>query len=158
MARVKDTFGYKGFLKVISLSDFNRLEKEKTLFYYTDDGKRIDLIISTVKIRPTYYLVSFKNITSQNEAKKLKGKILLTDESPKLNKGEFHYQDLLNLKVSLLNGEIIGYVENVMFLPNQEVLEVKDKNGKVILIPFAQQFINKIDNNIIYITPIEGLL
>lgn len=158
IAKVKDTFGYKGFVKVISLSDFDRLEKDARLFYYDDDGIKVELKITSCEKRVTYYLISFEGIANLEDAKRLKGKTLMTLDKPKVKKGEYHYQDLINLKVSTLDGTLIGVVENIRFLPNQELLEVRNNDNKITLIPFVEEFISKIEEDIIYITPIEGLL
>ena len=109
--------------------------------------------------------MSFKSITSRNDAEKLKNhKILVkTDDVPKLKKDEFHLVELVNLEVKLSEEDKFKIIGKVIGLENEKnnllVVELS-KNQKKVLIPFVKEIVPLIDlkNNFIIITPPNGLL
>ena len=67
---------------------------------------------------------------------------------------------IINLKVVDDSGNEIGRVIDINEVPQGEILVIKKNNGGKALIPFVNEFIKEIDieNGLIIITPIEGLL
>ena len=74
-----------------------------------------------------------------------------------LKEDEFYLHELLGKRVENTEGELLGTVTDVIFLPSSPVLEVKDGENERILIPFVNAFIAKIDKDLIIINEIEGL-
>ena len=91
-------------------------------------------------------------------------KILVkTSKLPKLKKEEFHFLELLNLKVKTLENDELKIIGKVVNLENEKnnllVIELF-KNQKKVLIPFVKKIVPIIDikNNFIIINPPNGLL
>ena len=74
-----------------------------------------------------------------------------------LEDDEFYLHELIGKKVKNTEGELLGTVTDVIFLPSSPVLEVKNEENQKILIPFVGAFIAKVDQNQIVINEIEGL-
>ena len=155
VAKIYDTFGYKGDLRINLLSDFERLKKG-SLFYIIKDGKKLTLTIENVKKASKFYIVSFEEIKDINLANNIKGSILYTNEFPNLKKGEYHYQDLVGMDVFLKDDKKIGEIVNIIFNKTQQILEISH-NQKIIKIPFCEEFVEVLDDKII-LSPIEGML
>ena len=155
VAKIFDTFGYKGDVRLNLLSDFDRL-KNGSKFYIIKDNKKIELTISNIKKASKFYIVSFLEVYDINSANNIKGYTLYTDDAPKLKDGEYHYQDLIGIDVILENNQKIGEVINIIFNPTQQILEIS-YNLKTIMIPFCDEFIKVCDDKII-LSPIEGML
>ena len=160
--------GISGKIKVKSLSDFEER--------FTDPGKRwiqkenetpreVELTHGFKKPGKELFIISFKEIDNRNQAENLKGhKILVkVDAIPKLNKGEFHLTELVNLKVKILENNqlhIIGTVINLANEKNNLLVIQLLKNNKEVLIPFVKEIVPvvNIKKNFIVITPPSGLL
>ncbi len=160
--------GINGKIKVKSLSDFEER--------FIDPGKRwiqkenetpreLELINGFKKPGKELFIVTFKGINNRNQAENLKGhKILVkVDAIPKLNKGEFHLTELVNLKVKILENNklhVIGKVINLTNEKNNLLLIQLLKNNKEVLIPFVKQIVPVVDlkKQFIIITPPSGLL
>ena len=160
--------GINGKIKVKSLSDFEER--------FTEAGKRwiqkenetpreFELTHGFKKPGKELFIITFKGINNRNQAENLKGyKILVkVDSIPKLNKGEFHLTELVNLKVKILENNqlhIIGKVINLANEKNNLLVIQLLKNNKEVLIPFVKEIVPIVDikKQFIIITPPLGLL
>ena len=160
--------GINGKIKVKSLSDFEER--------FTYPGKRwiqkenetpieFELTHGFKKPGKELFIITFKGINSRNQAENLKGhKILVkVDAMPKLSKGEFHLNELLNLKVKILENNKLKIIGKVINLANEKnnllVIQLLNKN-KEVLVPFVKEIVPVIDikKQFIVITPPSGLL
>ncbi|WP_269621942.1 ribosome maturation factor RimM [Prochlorococcus marinus] len=128
--------------------------KEKPYKIQLVSGKRIP--------GKSIYIVSFSGIDDRNKAKDLVGHKFLvkSNQRPKLAQGEFHFLDLIGLKVKLSNKENeIGEVINLSSAGN-DLLEVKLLEGKKVLIPFVKEIVPEIHikEGWLIISPPKGLL
>ena len=160
--------GINGEIKVKSLSDFEER--------FTEAGKRwiqkenetpreFELTHGFKKPGKESFVITFKGINNRNQAENLKGhKILVkVDAIPKLNKGEFHLTELINLNVKILeNNElhIIGKVINLVNEKNNLLVIQLLKNKKEVLIPFVKEIVPVVDikEQFIILNPPPGLL
>ena len=160
--------GINGKIKVKSLSDFEErftkpgirwIQKEK------ESPRELELTSGFKKPGKDSFVIKFKGIKNRNEAEKLKGyKVLVRfDEIPKLNKDEFHLNELINLKVKILENNklhIIGKVINLTNEKNNLLVIQLLKNNKEVLIPFVKEIVPVVDikKQFIVLTPPSGLL
>lgn len=108
-------------------------------------------------------LATFENISDRTTAESLRGASVLI---PKQNlaepiPGEFYIQDLIGLKVLLVDThELIGQIVNVMLDTGQELWVIESAQGKEILFPAVPEFVEEIDldKEEVLINPPEGLL
>ncbi len=160
--------GITGKLKIKSLSDFQERFTEpgkRWLQIYDNNPICYELTSGYQKPSTDIYIVSFKGINSRSEAEKFKKyKILVRkDDIPKLKENEFHYNELLNLKVKLLidnKFEIIGEVVDLITENNNLIAINLYNKKKKVLIPFVDKIVTKVDkkNRFIIIDPPKGLL
>ena len=160
--------GINGKIKVKSLSDFEErftepgkrwIQKEK------ETPKELELTHGFKKPGKELFIITFKGINNRNQAENLKGhKILVkVDAIPKLNKGEFHLNELINLKVKILENNQLHIIGKVINLVNEKnnllVIELLN-NNKEVLIPFVKEIVPVVDikKQFILLTPPAGLL
>ena len=160
--------GINGKIKVKSLSDFEER--------FTEPGKRwiqkgnenpreLELTHGFKKPGKELFITKFKGINNRNQAENLKGhKILVkVDAIPKLNEGEFHLTELVNLKVKILENNQLRIIGKVINLANEKnnllVIQLLN-NNKEVLIPFVKEIVPVVDikKNFILLTPPSGLL
>ena len=108
------------------------------------------------------YIISFEIINNRTSAELLIGQSLLVPSThrPNLNEDEYHYLDLVGLKVKLSKeGEAIGEITDLTSAGN-DLLEVKLVEGKKVLIPFVKEIVPEIflKDGWLKISPPPGLL
>lgn len=119
------------------------------------------LTITSVRNHNGTLLLGFKGITDRNAAEKLRDVLLIADvdiDAQGLDEDDFHIQQLLGCTVVTESGKEIGEVADVVPLPGQDLLAVK-QNGKEILIPFVRAIVPIVDvkKKLITVVEQEGL-
>jgi len=92
------------------------------------------------------FVVKFLGIDTISEAEKYIGSEIRISEGalPAVKDGSFYTFQLKGCRVFAVDGECIGTVADVFGAGGTEILKVDGDNGET-LIPFAQQFMKKID-------------
>lgn len=159
IGRITSTHGIRGELKVDSLSDFERFKPGKTVFI-EEKGKYLPFEIESVRQHQNRYLVKFVGKDNINDVLMYKGLDLYVNEKSEeaLDDDEYYYEDLIGKMVRTDQGETVGIITSMIEVPQGHLIEVKKTNGKTVLIPFVSFFIDSIDDQMVVIKPIEGLL
>lgn len=160
VGNIVGTFGIKGELKLKSSSDFidERLETGNTL--YIERNNEIGKItISSARFHKDSYLITINGLTDINLVTEYVGATLYVKKSElkDLPSDEYYDDDLIGLLAYNTQGELIGKVVDIVDIPSSSLLEIEDKEGKKILIPFVEAFIKDITEEGIIIEEIEGL-
>jgi len=143
-------FGVKGFVKVRPFSgEISHLLKLHSVIVIKN-GKEQQLCIEEIETSgnsPPIVLMRFQGINSPEAAKTLSGAQLLAgrDQAAPLNDGEFYIEDLKGLPVSCENGEIIGYITDVVEGGGGELIEIRLNNDEKRLVPFIKEFFSEIN-------------
>ena len=161
IGQIVNTYGIKGFLKVVPYTDDNkRFERLKTV-YVDQKGKKLEIEIEEIKYSKNLVLLKLKGIDSIEEAEKYKNAILKIDRknAVELPENTYFMVDLLGLSVYTEEGENIGKVEDIFKTGSNDVYVVKDELGKQILLPAIESVIKQIDikNGKIIVHLLEGL-
>ena len=160
--------GINGQVKVKSLSDFEeRFLKPGTRWLQKENEppSKIELISGFKQPGKESFIIRLKGINTRNHAEQFKKfKILVkTNKIPKLNKGEFHLLELINLQVKALENDELKIIGKVINLENERnnllVIELF-KNQKKVLVPFVKEIVPLVDikNSFLIINPPNGLL
>ena len=160
--------GINGKVKVKSLTDFEErflVPGTRWVQKENDPPSAIELTAGFKQPGKETFIISFKGITTRNDAEKLKKHRIMvkTNKLPKLNKEEFHFIELVNLEVKVLENEelkVIGKVVNLENERNNLLVVELFKNKKKVLIPFVKEIVPVINKrkNYIVIKPPKGLL
>ena len=157
--------GLQGALRVKPDSEFSeRFTEPGQRWILNSDQKLEEVELISGKKLPgkEIYIMTFASITNREEAEKKIGFKLLVPSSsrPHLRENEYHYLDLIGLQAKLdPNEDEIGEVTNLLNAGN-DLLEIKLKNGKKVLIPFVEPIVPTVSlkDGWIIITPPPGLL
>ena len=152
--------GLKGEIKIniftVSLESFKILKS-----YFIDENKSI-LINKKIKQVGKKIIASIENSKDRDEALSFKGKQIFTlrENFPKTKNNEFYVIDLIGSKVVDLKENYLGKVEDIKNFGAGDLLEINNLNKNNFYIPMNKEnLINvDIDNKIITVDPIEGLL
>jgi len=159
---IKKPFGYKGeMIFLFDIKDIDELEEFDFLFFNID-GELVPFLIENFSIRDEKSAVfKIEDIDNSEDAKKYIGcGIYLTAE--KIQETDTKKSNLRNLSgfavVDTIAGQI-GNIEEILSLPEQDILKVKS-GEKEILIPDVEEIVINVDlkNKIVIVTTPEGLL
>lgn len=155
--QILTTHGIKGDLKVKDLSDFNRFYKGSRL-YINYKGEYIEVKVCKASEFGNFLLVAFEGLQDINLVEKYHSDYIYVseiDRNDNLDENEFYYNDLIGKNVISENGEARGIVVEVRELPQAHYLVV-EYNDKKVLVPFIDEFILSVGENIV-VKEIEGL-
>lgn len=158
--KITNVHGIKGEVKVKSLCDSLELLCEFDSFFLDDKGNKQIKVINS-KIHKNIAIMELDGIFDRNQAELLKNQILYIDRNfLELPEDTYFIQDLIGVNVlnykdnSIIYGEIIDVVQTGA----NDVYHAK-LGEKLYLIPAIPSVVKKVDleNNIMEITPLEGL-
>jgi len=158
---ITTTHGVRGEVKVFPTTDDPaRFKKLKNVIL--DTGKeKLELEIAGVKFFKNMVILKFKGIDDINDVEKYRKKSLYVtrENAVKLKKDEYFIADLIGMKVSTDEGEELGTLSDVMQTGANDVYEVKDADGKTVLIPAIPDVVQEtdLDGGVMRIRPLEGL-
>ena len=159
IAKVIKTSGFRGDVCLRPLSRFfDKYIVEEDLMVGTtlDDANKI--IIEMVNGVGKKRKFKFFGFDSSHTAKKIVGMTIFVKASidAKIN---WISKEILGFKVIDDSGIIIGFVNDVMWLPNYDAYIIQDEN-KEYIIPIIPEIIEKVDykNETIFIKVMDGLL
>lgn len=161
IGQIVNTNGLKGTLKVKPFTDdIKEFETFKSI--YIQQGKELlEFKIEKVGYIKNMVLLKFQGIDDINEAEKYRNMYLKVNRNalPDLPENTFYIVDLLECEVFTTEGELLGKVKDVFNTGSNDIYDVKDINGKQILIPAIKDVIKNIDipNKKITIELMEGL-
>ena len=159
IAKVTKTFGLRGDVCLRPLSRFfDEYIIEEDLMVGSDIDSAVKIIIEMVYGVGKKRKFKFLGFNSSHSAKKIIGMTIFVKASPdaKIN---WISKEILGFKVIDEQGNSIGCVNDVMWLPNYDAYIIEDET-KEYIIPIIPEIIKKIDyqNSIIIIKVMDGLL
>ena len=165
VGKVVGVQGLKGELRINPASEFPERFTEPGTRWLKARGKlpkQIELKSGRQLPGKTVFVVRFAGVDSREAAEELVGQTLMVpaDNRPELEDGEFHFLDLLGLEARhSSDGAVIGTVSNLISGGN-ELLEIKNNEGALYLIPFVKEIVPEInlDGGWLTINPPPGLL
>lgn len=160
VAVISNVHGIKGEVKVKSFTEPS--DNFASYCPLTDkNGEKFDIKILS-DAGGGIFRCKVEGINSRDDAENIKGIELFIKKSalPLLDdEDEFYHEDLIDCKITFLNGEKIGYVSSVHNFGAGDILEIKTFEGKSILIPFTKAFVPFVDvkNKVIKVEKALGL-
>lgn len=161
VGQIVNTYGIKGFVKVVPLVDDNNQFKDFKILYMQEKRNLIELHIEEVKFSKNLVLLKFKGIDTIEQAEEFKNYYLQAKRSYiKLEEGAHFIVDLIGLEVYTESGEFLGILKEVLQPGANDVYIVEDESKKQILLPVIPDVIKKIDikDNKVIVKLMEGLI
>ena len=105
-------------------------------------------------------LLTFDGVSDRGAAEKIKNVWLMADvDIAESDADEFHVQLLIGSTIELIDGTVLGTIDDVLTTKGQNLLSFM-RDGKQVLIPFVKAIVPTVDiaARKVVITPPEGLL
>lgn len=155
---VNNVRGLRGEIKVIHYCDYKEFFEELDSVLIENTEYEIE----TIKYYKDQVVLKLSGIDTVEAAEKLKNKTVSARKSdlPPLPEGVFYVADLIGCKAYLEDGTYVGQVSDVIQNGPTDILELKNDDGKQILIPKVKEFVPyiSVEEKKLTITPIDGLL
>ena len=143
VGQIVNSYGIKGFLKVVPFVDNNNQFKEFKRLYINQNK---ELKVQEVKFSKNLVLVKVEGIDTIEEALKLKNLYLYAKrEDIKLEEGAYFIVDLIGLEVYTEEGKLLGILKEVLQPGANDVYVVENKNKEQILLPVIPDVVKNID-------------
>lgn len=162
LGKVVSKFSFKGevLIKLDTDEPETYLEMESVFVEY---GKNlVPFFIERSSLhKSTLLRVKFEEVDSEEDADDLKNcdLYLPLDMLPDLDDDQFYFHEIIGYKVEDINYGPVGILTAVNDNTSQVLFEI-DHDGKQVLIPMNDQFLDRVDKKtkVIYVKTPEGLI
>ena len=157
IGQVTGTFGIKGELKVFSESDFVEYRYRKGAKIIFQD--KTEHTVSSSRFHKGNVLITIDELYNINLVLDKVGMKVYAheDDVPPLGDDEYYIDSLVGLKVYNTKDEYLGEVSDIIEIPSGFILEIIDENDSRFLLPFVDEFVKEINDELIIIEEIEGI-
>ncbi len=163
VAKILNFHGIKGEAKLgFSKGRENQTASLSRVFVKKNNQYK-ELNVSYVRFHKHFAIVKFKEFETVNDVEDFKGcDIFLpkTEVEENLDNDEYLISDLIGIEVYDEDGCCLGEVSQIGENAANNILSVKDNNGKEHLVPFVKDLVPVVDlkNKKIVVNNIEGLI
>lgn len=162
IGKIVDTFGYKGMVKVLPLTDFPERFKKLHKVKLVHNDKILDMEVETTKPHNNVFLFKFKGIESKEEAVKYKSGFIKVpeEETYALPEGYYYHFQLKGMDVHDEKRGYLGKLTDIIETGANDVYVVKSEKYGEILIPAIKQVIKSVnvENKLMQVELLEGLI
>jgi len=118
------------------------------------------LTVASTRSATGRWYVGFAGVEDRDAAEELRGVELVAEADDADEEDAWYVHELVGLSVERPDGEVLGKVTDLLKMPAQDLLEIKQKNGSKALIPFVEEFVPEVDivGGRVIVTPPYGLL
>lgn len=155
VGQIVNTHGIRGEIKINPWTDDIEDLLDLDIFYDKDGSA---LKVENSKVHKNVLIVKFKEISTMNDAEKLKGKTIFTEKVP-LPEGRYYIKDLIGIKV-FEEDSLLGVLTDVFNTGANDIYEVRTNDKKHIYLPVIEGVIGDVDleNKKMYVKIPDGLL
>ena len=162
LGKVVSKFSFKGevLIKLDTDEPESYLEMESVFVDY--DNNLVPFFIEKSNLQKSNLLrVKFEDVDSEEDAEDLiKCDLYLPlDLLPTLNEDQFYFHEIIGFTVEDANYGTVGTLTGINDTTAQALFEI-EKNGKLILIPMNDEFLQKVDKKkkTIFVQAPDGLI
>lgn len=163
VAKILNFHGIKGEAKIgFTKGRENQIESLKKVFVKKNNDFS-ELNVSSVRFHKHFAIIKFKEFQTVNDVEEFKGCDLYVPKEQveeTLANDEYLISDLIGMDVYDEDGSCIGTVAAIGENLANDLLSVKDANGKEHLVPFVKEIVPVVDlkGRKVVINNIEGLI
>lgn len=148
LGKIVKPHGIKGAVQIYPYSDSDLLLKTETLYISDDQGRNVPFHVSWARSKKKNALIiQFSKVTDRNFSEQLTGKDVFIDKAklPQLDPEEYYHFQLKGLKVYDSKRGFTGHIQGILDAGGNDILVIKDKGNKEIMIPAVKEFLMEID-------------
>lgn len=139
-------YGLKGWVRIQPFQDTAALLASKNWQHVSSDGAVTPVELEKAKVHGAGIVAKIKGIDTPEDAAAFRGAVALYREDfPETEEDEYYWVDLIGCSVINKVGEMIGTVVGLIDNGVHDILRVKKANGKEILIPFVEDYLESVN-------------
>jgi len=160
IGEVAGSFGVRGELKIVPLTDFpDRFTRTPTV-YLGEDHRPYQ--VQRAHPHKQHILLTLAGVEDRDAAERLRGLRIWvpTSELTPLAADQFYLHDLIGLRVRHVDGRDLGAIADVIVTPGADLFLVRGMpNGQDVLLPAVKAFVKTVDlaAGMVLVDPIPGL-
>ena len=158
IGKIVNVHGLRGDMKVVPWCDDPEFLCEFDTLYLGKAQKPVT--VTAARLQKGNVLLHLEGVDTVEEAEKLRNQVLYMDrDEVELEEGVYFIQDLIGLEVlDVDTGKSYGKLTDVMQTGANDVYEVKDADGKTVLIPAIPDVVQEtdLDGGVMRIRPLEA--
>ncbi|MCL6479664.1 MAG: ribosome maturation factor RimM [Peptococcaceae bacterium] len=148
IGKVVSTYGTRGMLKVLPLTDFPDRFLDMDRVTLEQNGKQRDFAVTGVKRHRKHILIRLGQVNDVSAAETLRGALIKVgrEELTPLPEDSYYIFDIVGLNVYSPEGEFLGVVEDVIQTGANDVYVVDTGDKKApVLVPALKDVIREVD-------------
>ncbi len=147
VGKIINTHGLRGEVKVITWTDSPEVFENLGFVTLKTRSDLVHLDISGIKYQKNNIILKFKQISSIEEAEKLKNSILWAERTSlgELPEGVYYIADLIGLEVFTKDGSKIGILTDVFSAGACDVYDIRRDGKKNLLVPIIPETEKTVD-------------
>ncbi len=144
IGKIIDTFGVKGYLKVIPLSKKEVFKDLKRIFLKRKGGDYAEFELEDIEFKGDFVTIKIKGYNTPEEARLFKGAHIHIpeEELPPAGEDEFYYYQLIGMIVKDRKGNVIGKVKAIHDIGTYHLIELEDEKT---YIPFVSDIVKDVN-------------
>lgn len=160
VARIGRAHGLKGEVSVELRTDIPEDRLVPGEVFDTEPASAGPLTVDRVRVQGGRWYVQFEEIRDRDAAEAARGVELTLDGTESDEDDAWYVHQLVGLAVVRPDGTAVGEVVDLLSMPAQDLLVVKEPNGHRAMIPFVEEFVPEVDLEAgrVTVTPPYGLL
>jgi len=160
VARIGKAHGLKGEVSLDVRTDIPQTRLVPGATFETAGGSVGHLTIARVREQAGRWYVAFAEIADRDAAEAARGTELVIEASASDEDDAWYVHELVGLRAQRPDGTVVGEVVDLLSMPAQDVLVVREPSGNRAMIPFVEAFVPHVDveHGTVVVTPPYGLL
>lgn len=157
--RIVNTHGVRGAVMIESWCDEPEVLCGVRTLYYKKGGELIPLEVTKASVHKGRVMASLYGVDSIEEASLLKNIVVFADRD-ELPVGEdrVFVADMIGMTVvDARDGKTLGVLEDYLENPANDLFSVRTPDGREVLVPAVDEFIDHVDDEKVYLLPIPGM-
>jgi len=147
MGYVSGAFGVRGWVKIHADTEYADNLFDYPTWWLGRDGDWKAYKHEEGAVQPKAVVAKLEGVSDRNQAEAMRGcKIAVPrSELPEPEEDEFYWTDLIGLEVFNKDGVLLGVVASLLETGANDVLVLKDGDGKQRMIPFVGAIVQEVD-------------
>ncbi|MGC4174755.1 ribosome maturation factor RimM [Demequina sp.] len=160
VAKIGKAHGLKGEVSLDLRTDTPQTRLVPGATFETEGGSVGQLTLLRAREQSGRWVASFAELTDRTAAENARGTVLLIEGTESDEDDAWYVHELVGLTAVKADGTEVGEVVDLLDLPAQDVLVVREPSGHRAMIPFIEAFVPHVDiaNGTVIVNPPFGLL
>ncbi len=147
IGRLAGTFGVRGSLKMVALTDFPERFHSMQRVILNQGGRLQTLTIESVQPHQQQFLIKFEGVDNKEEARLLVNALLQVEEKDvhPLPEGVYYHFQLIGLQVFDRERGLLGEISDILETGANDVYVVQSPRYGEVLLPSTEEVVLDID-------------